>query len=310
MAGVRTLGPKSESVGTDIPIVAVSALTNLSALQGLSSLNNASRQMFVSMERLSTGKKLNHASDDTAGIQTVDQLKARLATISRRIDTIDFQEHYLGARDGAESVVSDLLYQLKSDVTAAANKAGLTDSEKQALQDDATSVLKTIDYLAQSTTYNGEQILTNLHTTSLGAGVVTRPPQPHDPPPANPNDPHQPPPREQAQFYSILDLSAGGKLNLVDGDLGAAQQVVDAAVSSVSTGRAAIGNEMKSMDAEKNQLLVEQENTESARSQIEDTDYAQETSKLVRAEVLRQAALYVMQLAQKQLADTVLKLIR
>jgi flagellin len=285
----------------------ISALTNIAAMQSMYAMNQASRAMYTSMERLATGKKINRASDDPAGVQAVDQLKARLATIHKRIDTIDFQEHYLGAREGAESVMSDLLVQLKGDVTMAANKSGLTDGEKQALQEDATSVLKTIDYLAQSTTFNGQQILTGTNTNTLGTGVVQRP---HDPPHIDPNDPNQPPPSRDGEFYSILDLAHGGKLNLVDGDIESAAKVVDAAVTSMSTNRAAIGTQLNSMQSEKQGLMVEMENTEAARSQIEDTDYAEETSKLVRAEVLREASLYVMQLAGKQQSQTVLSLLK
>jgi flagellin len=275
----------------------ISALTNLAAMQSLYAMNQASREMYASMERLATGKKINRASDDPAGSAAVDNLKARLATIHGQIDTIDFQESYLGAREGADSVVSDLLVQLKTDVTAAANKSGLTDAEKQAYQDDATSILKTIDYLSQSTTFNGQQILAGTNSTNLGTGVVERPRD-------GTGD------GRDATFYSIQDLAQGGKLNLVDGDIESAAKVVDAAVTGMADSRAAIGTQLKSMDSEKNGLQVELENTEAARSQIEDTDYAEETSKLVRAEVLQQAAMYIMQLAGKQRAETVLSLIK
>ena len=305
-------GPKWRGRRPDIRHVSgTSAITNLSALKGLYALNSASAQMYKSMERLATGKKINRASDDPAGMQAADKLKERLAVIHKQLDTIDFQEHYLGAREGAQSVVSDLLAQLKGDVTAAANKSALTDGEKQALQDDATSVLKTIDYLAQSTTFNGEQILTGYHTTSLGRGVVERPRTgaPHDPhDPQDPGDPNAPP--APPQFYSLLDLTQGGGLNLIDGDIESAAKVVESAVTAMSSGQAAIGTQIQTMESQKRQLMVEMENTESARSQIEDTDYAEETSRLVRAEVLRQASLYVIQLANNHQAQTVLGLLK
>jgi flagellin len=290
-------GPKSRLSGPDISFVAISAITNLASLASYAALNRASMALYKSMERLSTGKKINRASDDPAGAAAVDQMKVKLTTIHRRIDTIDFQERYLGARDGAESAVSDLLLQLKTDVTAAANTSGLTDEEKQAYQEDASSILKTLDHLSQTTTFDGQQILTNYGSGQLGGRAVVRP--------ADPNNPNQPP-----GFYTILDLAEGGKLNLVDGDLESAQKVVDAAVSSVAGDRAAIGIELKSMDTERSGLLTEMENTEAARSMIEDTDYAEETSNLVRAQVLREASLYVLQLAGKQHADTVLSLLK
>jgi flagellin len=288
---------KSRSEGPDICGMGVSALTNLVSLTSYAALNRASMAMYRSMERLSTGKKINRASDDPAGAAAVDQMKMRLTTIHRQIDTIDYQEHYLGAREGAESAIGDLLMKLKTDVVGAANTSGLTDAEKQAFQEDASSILKTIDHLSQTTTFDGQQILTNYGSGQLGGGAALRP--------RDSNNPNQP-----LQFYTILDLAEGGKLNLVDGDLEAAQKVVDAAVSSVSTDRAAIGTQLKSMASERSGLLVELENTEAARSQIEDTDYAEETANLVRAQVLREASLYVLQLTGKQQSDTVLSLLK
>jgi flagellin len=271
---------------------------------GIHAVNRASQQMFKSMERLATGKKINHASDDPAGTQVVEQKKTRLATINKRIDTIDYQEHYLGARDGAESVVSDLMLQLQSDVTQAANTSGLTAAEKQALQDDATSVLKTIDFLSQTSTFNGQQILTGDSTTNLGSGAAARP---SGPPQIDPNTGLPIP--APTQYYSLHDLSEGGDLNLVSGDLEAAQKVVTQASSTINGDRAAIGNQINSIESEKRTLMSELENTEAARSQIEDTDFAEETSKLVRTKLLQEVSLYVTQLAEKQQSDTVLKLL-
>lgn len=267
---------------------------------GYAALNRASGAMYQSMERLSTGKRINRASDDPAGMTAAEQMKAKLAGLHTQIDTIDYQERYLGAREGAASAISDLLVRLKGDVTAAANTSGLSDAEKKGLQDDADNILQAIDHLSQTTTFDGQQILTNYGSGRLGGGVAERPGDPIDP-----NQPPRPP-----GFYTILDLAGGGKLNLVNGDLESASKVVDEAVSSVAKDRAAIGTQVNSMDADKGRLLAELENTESARSQIEDTDYAAETANLVRAQVLREASLYIMQLASKQQADTVLSLLK
>src|SRR5262245_28254685 len=138
----------------------LSAISNLAGLKGMASLNAASRMMATAMERLTTGKRINHGYDDPSGVQAVDQFKARIAKINEQMKTLDFQEHYMGARDGAESVIGDLLIELKGHAVAAANTAGLTDDERQALQTDADSIVKTIDYLSQTSTFNNQQILT------------------------------------------------------------------------------------------------------------------------------------------------------
>jgi flagellin len=284
--------------------VSITAASNIPALLGINAFNRASQQMFTSMERLSTGKKINRASDDPAGMQAAEQMKARLATINSRIDTIDYQDHYLGARDGAQSVVSDQILKLQSDVTQAANTSGLTASEKQALQDDASSILKTIDFLSQTSTYDNQQILTGDTTSNLGSGVAARPTAP---PQTDPNTGLPIP--APTSYYSLHDLSEGGDLNLVTGDLDAAQKVITQAAATINGDRAAIGTQINTLGSERRGLMSELENTEAARSQIEDTDYAEETSKLVRAQILQEVSVYVTQVAEHQQTNTVLKLL-
>jgi flagellin len=238
----------------------ISFHSNLAAMRAHSSYASFTHQLGGTLERLATGKRINRAADDPAGLQVVDQMKQRLAVMNTRLDRLGFEDAYLGAREGAQSAVSELLTELQGTLTASANTGGLTEEERAALQDQAQSIVQAIDYLANSTTFNGQQILTGFSASHLGL--------------------------------------AG--MDLVSGDRDAAQEALKAAISTVSGSRAAIGTQMQANESERRLLQSELENTQSARSQIEDADFAKETAALIREQTLQQASLYMMQLAMER----------
>jgi flagellin len=108
---------------------------------------------------------------------------------------------------------------------------------------------------------------------------------------------------------TLADLQRGGKLNLIDGDLAGAQSVVDAAASASARMRAAAGNDAKQAETQQRVLMVELEGLTGAKSIIEDTDYASETAKLVRAQLLQQVSMTTRQIAVDQQRESVLTLL-
>lgn len=256
--------------------MSVSALTSLATLRATTMIGVHQRLMERSMERLATGKRINHASDDPAAIPVLDTMKARRVELERRIQRLDLNEKYMGARDGLASVVGDQLIELRGLVVQAANKGAMTTDELDALQEQADWVLKGIDFIANTYTFDEQQIGQAYSAQSLG----------------------------------LLGLKAGGKSNLVDGDLEAASTTVDHAISSLASMRGTIGAGLQSADHERAALQEELIQLTQAQSQIEDTDYAKETSEFVRAQALTQVAMFVSQLAKKQSSDTVLALVQ
>jgi flagellin len=241
-------------------------MTNLSAMTGLAAANRHGLDLSRSMERLITGRRINRASDDPAGSVAVDSMKAELATLHSKIEGTIRESKRLGALDGAHSVVLDLVHELEGVVVQSANTAGLSETEKRANQEQASSILETIDYLANTTVFDGQQIARGLTSDSLG----------------------------------LTALGAGKDLNLVDGDLEEAQKAVHGAVESLSFQRATIGNAERDGEREIDRLQDQVIQITAAKSQIEDTDYAAETANMIRAQMMQQASLYVTKLAMQQ----------
>lgn len=268
---------------------------NSMSMVGRRQIDIATRGVNLAMERLSTGKRVNRASDDPSGVTTITELTARERTLRAEIDSADRESAYLAAREGAQSVVSDLLLDLQGQVVAAANRGAMSAEEIAARQLETESILKTIDHLQQTAEFNGNRLLQGFGTNDLGEYFVSVTGANGQP---------------ETITMNLASMMGGGALNLATGDLETAQKVVKAATSTVSTSRAAIGNRMLEIDSQRRTGLKELEGVMGERSRVEDADYALETSNLVRSRVMQDVALFTTQLAGELMAKTAMALLK
>lgn len=251
-------------------------------MTGLRMYGEATRAANRAMERLSTGKRINRASDDVAGSIAATNLKKQERTIANMIKGAEREITRQASIDGSSGVVVDMVGELQSLLTQAANQAGMTDDERRALQMQADGLLQSIDYVVQTTTFDREQILGGLSTRALG----------------------------QASGTGVLaELGSGGKFNLVDGDLEKAQLILDNAREQAVGVQAGSGIRVKQLESQIRTWGTELENTGSARSMIEDADFAKETAALMRAQVLQQASLFALKLMGESGSSSLLSLL-
>lgn len=247
----------------------VGSLGNLTF--GLRALRENQDQIAQSLERLSTGKKINRASDDPSGMVASVDHKVRIYSIEQELKSFAQQESYLGAKEGGLSVISDRVLELNSLVVRAANAAGNSQEEQDAIKDEITSVLESIDYIANTTTFKGQRILSEYSTGSIADGLK-----------------------------SLATLAFE--------DPEAAQDLAQESVDSVAIKRAAIGNQLNAIDSKRSVLSNELINLSESLSIIEDTDYAEESAKLIRAQILEQASIMAVEI-NRQSAKQVLSLL-
>jgi flagellin len=248
-----------------------------------------SREVNDSLTKLATGKKINRAADDPAGMTAVEAMNAQERTLQKKIKNLDFQRIQLDAREGGESAFAEAYLELQSLVVTAANSGALSTEEREALQVQLDGTLQGMQYVANTTNFRGQQLFSGRNIFLEGSITEVVDGQP--------------------VTYSLKDLQRGGKLNLVNGDMALAQKVVDAAQKGSSGRRAAIGNATRDIESQQRVLMVELENLTGAKSQIEDTDYAAETSTLVRAQLLQQSSIATREIAINLQRDTVLSLL-
>jgi flagellin len=133
--------------------------TNVSSLIAQRVLGRNNQTLNMSLERLSTGLKINKGSDNPAGLIASENLRAEKAGIMQAVDNAGRASNIIGTAEGGLSEVSNLLTELQTLVSQAANTGGLSKEEIGANQLQVDSILATINRIAQSTSFQGTKLL-------------------------------------------------------------------------------------------------------------------------------------------------------
>src|SRR5947199_4263119 len=143
--------------------------TNVSSLIAQRVLRKNNTDLNTSLQRLSTGLKINTGADNPAGLIASENLRSEKAGITQAIDNAGRASNIIGTAEGGLSEVSSLLTELQSLVSQSANSGGLSLEEKQANQLQVDSILSTVNRLAQSTTFQGAKLLNgNFSYSTIG----------------------------------------------------------------------------------------------------------------------------------------------
>nr|HRJ50500.1 flagellin hook IN motif-containing protein [Phycisphaerales bacterium] len=148
--------------------------TNVQSLIGQRVLGMNQGGLSVSLERLSTGLKINRGKDDPAGLIASENLRSEIKSINAAISNADRADQVVNIAEGGLQEVSSLLSELQGLITTTASSAGLSAEEKQANQLQIDSILQTIDRIASSTSFQGIKLLNgtfDFKTSSVAAGV-------------------------------------------------------------------------------------------------------------------------------------------
>jgi len=142
--------------------------TNVSSLLAQRILGQQNQGLQTSLERLSTGLRINRGKDDPAGLIASESLRAEKAAITAAIGNAERADQVLNIAEGGLTEVSALLEELEGLVGSSANDAGLSAEEKEANQLQIDSILQTIDRIANSTSFQGVKLLNGTfdYTTS------------------------------------------------------------------------------------------------------------------------------------------------
>lgn len=150
--------------------------TNVQSLIGQRVLGQNNSSLSQSLERLSTGLRINRGKDDPAGLIASERLRAEKSSLSAAIGNAERADQVVNIAEGGLSEVSGLLTELQGLVTNTANSAGLSSDEKRANQLQIDSILQTVDRIAGSTSFQGKRLLNgslDYQTNSVATGVQT-----------------------------------------------------------------------------------------------------------------------------------------
>ncbi|MFA9479122.1 flagellin [Phycisphaerales bacterium AB-hyl4] len=148
--------------------------TNVNSLLSQRVLNNQNKSLNTSLERLSTGLRINRGADDPAGLIASENLRSEKASIAAAISNAERADQVVNIAEGGLQEINALLLEMQSLVGESANDAGLSREEREANQLQVDSILQTIDRIAQATSFQGSKLLNGTYDFTVedqNAGV-------------------------------------------------------------------------------------------------------------------------------------------
>ncbi|HMM96157.1 flagellin [Phycicoccus sp.] len=269
--------------------------TNVAALNAYRNLSSTQGAMNTSLERLSSGLRINRAADDAAGLAISEKMRAQTNGLNQATSNAQDAISLVQTAEGALNETHSILQRMRQLAVQAANDTN-TDSDRAAIQKEVTALNSELDRIAGNTEFNGQKLLDGSGGTSgtftfqIGAnsGQTTT--------------------LDLSAKYDSTTLGVSAIDVSTAAGAAAALGLADTAVTTVSTARAGLGAVQNRLQHTINSLSVAAENSAAAESRIRDTDMAKEMTAFTRSQILSQAG--VSMLAQANSApQSVLKLL-
>lgn len=262
---------------------------------GLNILNNMYRhqnQMSLSMERISSGKRINRAADDPAGLAISEKMRAQIRGLQVAQRNIQDSISMYQTAEGALNESHAILHRLRELSIEAATDT-LTDADRVLIDEEFQELKKELERISKDTNFNTRPLLDGSQgtlTTQSGANSG------------------------QSVQFALKDMGIDA-MGLTDTSIvtrEAAEEALgqlDDSIRTVSTERARIGAHINRLEHAYNNASTMEGNLTEAESRIRDADIAKEMMALTKANILHQASQYVLAMHMQQ-AQSVLQLLR
>ncbi len=276
--------------------------TNIASLNAQRNLNMSQGSLATSMQRLSSGLRVNSAKDDAAGLAIAERMNAQVRGMNVAVRNANDGISMSQTAEGALSQVGNALQRMRELAVQARNSTN-SSSDKDSLNKEFAQLQAEISRVIGGTTFNGKHIL-GADATSLvfqiGANTTA-------------NDTITIATKNMSLDTTITAVT-NSSTALIDasatsGAIGTVINNIDKALDSINDTRATFGATQSRFDAIITNLQVGVENQSAARSRIMDADFAAETANMSRAQVLQQAGTAMVAQAN-QLPNQVLKLLQ
>jgi flagellin len=275
--------------------------TNLASMNAQRNLNSSQTSLAVSMQRLSSGLRVNSAKDDAAGLAIAERMNAQVRGMNVAVRNANDGISLAQVAEGALSKVGDALQRMR-ELALQARNATNSDSDKDSLNKEFLELQSEISRVIGGTTFNGKNIIgadgTDM-TFQIGANTTTDDVITVSTENLNSNADIEAVTASTAAIGSTADASAIG--DVID--------AIDTALDVVNDQRATFGATQSRFEAIITNLQVAMENQSAARARIMDADFAAETANLSRAQILQQAGTAMVAQAN-QLPQQVLQLLQ
>ena len=255
--------------------------TNIGALNASQSSYSVNKSMETSMERLSSGKRINSGADDAAGLFITKRMAGEIQGLNQAVRNAADAQAFLQTTEGAMEEVHTILLRIR-ELAVQASNGTYTAQDRIALQAEVGDLQSEINRIATDTTWNNIGLLSGAGSTGVTFQIGAD--------------------NTQTMTVSIsrvtistmgINISTANQLTTA-----AAAMVyistIDTAISIISTNRGTYAAAMNRLDHAIANMQNVATNLSAAKGRIEDTDFAAETSNLARVQVLQQASMAML----------------
>lgn len=270
--------------------------TNVASLNAQRNLTNSQSSLNVSLQRLSSGLRVNSAKDDAAGLAIAERMSAQVRGLSVGIRNANDGISLAQTAEGALASVTESLQRMRELAVQSANATNSA-TDRTSLDNEYQALATEINRSLQGTEFNGIAI--------VGAGATGFDFQ------VGPNNSAN----DRITVTTTNMFADAGVVAATGGDITTvanaqgAMNLVDTALDNVNAERAKLGAAQSSMETAIRSLDTTRENTAAARGRIMDADFAMETANLTRAQILQQAGVAMLSQANA-LPQTALALLQ
>jgi flagellin len=274
--------------------------TNVNSLVAQNAVTVNARSLSNAMEQLSTGKRINGAKDDAAGLSITQNMTAQIRGLNMAVRNANDGISLLQTADGAMIEQSNMMQRMRELAVQAASDT-VTTSQKSYLDDEFQALKAEINRIGAQTKWNDRDLLSGavvrtgelagVHSFQVGSEVT-------------------------AITVNIGNASTGGLYSdihssVIDSAADAEDAIddLDTAIAAVNTQRSTIGAGINQLTYAADNLANISMNTAASRSRIEDTDYAAASTELARTQIIQQAATAMLAQAN-QAPQSVLALLK
>jgi flagellin len=259
---------------------------NVEAFNAHRNLTEVSAKVTESMERLSSGYRINRAADDAAGLAISEKMRAQIRGLAQAQRNSQDGVSLVQTAEGALQTVHSMLQRVR-ELAVQYKNGTLSATNQSAIQSEVNQLASEIERIGTSTKFNGICLLNASGSVSFQVGS---------------NDGEQ---------IAVATISLGSTVGSTYNNLSSATAVanVDAAIDAVSAQRAALGAVQNRLQYSQDNVGIYQENLVAAESRIRDVDMAAETVNLTKNQILAQAGTAMLSQAN-QAGQGVLSLLR
>ncbi|WP_088307201.1 flagellin N-terminal helical domain-containing protein [Novosphingobium sp. B 225] len=269
--------------------------TNISAIRAANASVSANKMLGTAMERLSTGKRINGAKDDAAGLAISTTMTSQVRGMNQGIRNANDGISLSQTADGALNEVTNMLQRVR-ELAVQSSSGTYQASDRTYMQSEVTALTEQIDDVLTSTKFNGNALFSTTAGTDVTFDIQVG--------------------ADSGETITITSAAIDGtNIDATALDVTSAALAtttignVDLALADVNASRAGIGAGQNRLESVVNNLTSNATNLSDARSRIEDADYSSETTAMAKAQILSQASTAMIAQAN-QSQQNVLSLLR